>query len=204
MVTTAGLLGAGPALGDPLQVLALGDSLTAGYGLARDSGFVPQLQAALDARGTDVVIVNAGVSGDTTAGGRARLDWSLTPDIDAVIVELGGNDLLRALDPAQSKANLDAIVATAQARDLPVLIAGLQAPANYGAAYKAAFDGMFRDLSVQYDTLLYPDFFAGLRSTADRASVFQADGIHPNQTGVALIVADILPQVEALIARAQP
>jgi acyl-CoA thioesterase-1 len=195
-----------PAGAEPVTVVALGDSLTAGYGLPEGEGLVPQLQGWLRAQGSDAVVVNAGVSGDTTAGGLARLDWSLTPDTDALIVTLGGNDLLRGLDPATTRANLDAILAKAQARNLPVLLIGLPGPANFGPEWKAEFDAIYPDLAAKYDTLLVPDFMAGLGSHDPAAlrGLMQGDGIHPNAEGVGKIVATLGPEVLALIARAKP
>jgi acyl-CoA thioesterase-1 len=132
---------------EEITVVALGDSLTQGFGLVEEEGFVPQLQAGLQARGNDVVVENHGVSGDTTAGGLARIGWALGDHVDALIVALGGNDLLRGLPPEVSRANLDGILAEAEARGLPVLLIGLQAPGNYGPDYKAAFDAMYPDLA---------------------------------------------------------
>lgn len=196
---------AAAAQGQGVTIAAMGDSLTAGYGLAQDAGFVPQLQAWLDAQGADVQLINAGVSGDTTAGGASRLAWTLTPDVDGLIVALGGNDYLRGLDPSVSRANLDAILSGAAAADVPVLLAGLQVGGNYGPDYKAAFEANYADLAAQYGALFYPDFLAGLRAGADAqgdiTALMQADGIHPSSAGVALIVADIGPQVLALAAR---
>lgn len=194
---------------EPVTIVALGDSLTAGYGLADQSqGFVPVLEGWLQARGHDVAVQNAGVSGDTTAGGLARVAWALGPDADALIVTLGGNDLLRGLDPAGSKANLDGILKEAAARKLPVLLVAMKAPGNFGPEYKAAFDGMYADLAESYGTLLAEDFFAGLRDAgadpADPASMakfMQADGLHPNPEAVKLIVEGLGPQVEALLTR---
>lgn len=195
------------AAAEPVTILALGDSLTAGYGLPQEDGLVPQLQAWLTQAGEDAVVVNAGVSGDTTAGGLSRLDWSLTPDIDAVIVTLGGNDMLRGIDPAVSRANLDAILSTLEDRGLPALLIGLEGPTNYGPDYKDAFDAMFPDLAAKYGALLIPSFFAPLqkdsRDPADLRAWFQDDGIHPNADGVRKIVAGIGPQVQALIDRAE-
>ena len=190
-----------------MTILALGDSLTAGYGLPEGQGFVPQLQAWLTARGTDAAIVNAGVSGDTTAGGRARLDWSLTPEVDAMLVNLGGNDLLRGIDPKASRENLEAILSEARVRGLPVLLVGLEAPGNYGPDFKQAFDGMYRDLAQTHDADLVTSFFAPLTAQIDdpsaRARLMQPDGIHPSAEGVALIVQEIGPRVEALAERAR-
>jgi len=203
------LLLAGAAAAEPLRVVALGDSLTAGYGLADPAqGLVPQLEAWLTARGADVVVENAGVSGDTTAGGLARVDWALGPGTDALIVALGGNDLLRGIDPAASRASLEGILRAAEARGLPVLLVALAAPTNFGPEYKAAFDAIFPELAAGYDTLLAEDFFAGLRAAgadpADPASLaafMQPDGIHPNPEGVRLIVEGLGPKVEELLAR---
>ena len=189
---------------EPLEIVALGDSLTAGYGLPEGQGLVPQLQAWLAEHGSDARIVNAGVSGDTSAGGLSRLDWSLTPQTDALIVTLGGNDLLRGLDPATTRANLDAILAAAQARNLPVLLIGLPGPANYGPDYKASFDAIFPDLASQYGALMEPNFMAGLGATdpASLQPLMQADGIHPNAEGVAKIVAHLGPRVLDLLGKA--
>ncbi|SDY84805.1 acyl-CoA thioesterase-1 [Jannaschia faecimaris] len=205
----AALILSTPAHAETLQVVALGDSLTAGYGLPDGQGFVPQLQAWLDARDVDVEIVNAGVSGDTTAGGLARLDWSLSEDTDAMILALGGNDLLRGLPVASSRANLDAILSrVAGARDLPVLLVGLEAPANYGPDFQQAFDAMYVELSQEYDTLLEPSFLGPLVVDSDmataRASYMQDDGIHPNRDGVGVIVDAFGPRVLDLIKNANP
>lgn len=199
-------LAAGAVQAQEIDILALGDSLTAGYGLPVEDGFVPQLTAWLAAQGSPARVINAGVSGDTTAGGLSRFEWSLNDDIDAVIVALGGNDLLRGLDPARARANLSAILDIAAARDLPVLLVGLQAPGNYGPAYKAAFDAIWPDLSAQYGALMVPSFFVGLngRSPAEMAGFMQPDGIHPNAAGVAAIVEGLGPQVLALIQRIPP
>ncbi len=200
------LIFSAPAWAEPVKVVALGDSLTAGYGLAPEDGFVPQLQGWLAAQGREVTVVNAGVSGDTTAGGLSRLDWSLTPGTQAVIVELGGNDMLRGLPPEEVRANLEAILKGVQARGLPVLLVGMQAPGNYGADYKTAFDEVYPDLAVKYDAVLVPSFFAPLLEAGDLAvarSMMQADGIHPNATGVKQIVAGLGPKVLELLDRVQ-
>lgn len=200
------ILSACAAAAEPVTVVALGDSLTAGYGLPEGEGFVPQLQAWLSARGEDAQVINAGVSGDTTAGGLSRLDWSLTPETDALIVALGGNDLLRGLDPTITRSNLDAILAKAQARDLPVLLIGLPGPANYGAKWKTEFDAIFPELSRKYGTLMQPNFLAGLGGTKleEMRPFMQPDGIHPSARGVDQIVANLGPSVQALIAEARP
>lgn len=197
---------------EPVTIVALGDSLTAGYGLAdQTQGFVPVLEGWLKAKGHDVAVQNAGVSGDTTAGGLARIGWALGPEADAMIVTLGGNDLLRGIDPAASKANLDGILKEAAARKLPVLLVAMKAPGNFGPDYKAAFDAMYGELSAQYGTLLAEDFFAGLRAAgadpADPASLaafMQADGLHPSPEGVKLIVEGIGPKVEGLLDKVAP
>ncbi len=193
----------GPARAEQMDILALGDSLTAGYGLMDHEGFVPQLTAWLAAQGHPARVVNAGVSGDTTAGGLSRFEWSLDATIDAVIVALGGNDLLRGIDPKVTRANLEAILKIAQARDLPVLLVGLGAPGNYGPDYKAAFDAIWPNLAAQYDTLMLPSFFIGFqgRDPATMGALMQPDGIHPNEAGVAAIVEGLGPHVIALLAR---
>ncbi|MEM7122144.1 MAG: arylesterase [Pseudomonadota bacterium] len=185
-----------PAQADQMRILALGDSLTAGYGLPQGDGFTDQLQAALQEAGYDAVVLNAGVSGDTTAGGLARLDWALADAPDIVIVELGANDALRGIDPASSRANLSAILAELQARDLPTLLAGMLAPRNLGADYVTAFDGMYGELAEEYDVPLYPFFLEGV---AAEPELNQPDGIHPNASGVAIIVDGILPDVTAML-----
>lgn len=192
-----------PVWADVPEVVALGDSLTAGYGLPEGEGFVPQLQAWLTAQGTPAKVVNAGVSGDTSAGGLSRLDWSLTPETDALIVTLGGNDMLRGLDPAMTRANLDQILTKAKARDLKVLLIGLPGAANFGPDWKTEFDAIFPDLAAKHRVLLEPSFLAGL-GAADPAAVqalMQADHIHPNAEGVKRIVAQIGPRVQELLAQ---
>lgn len=191
---------------EPLTIVALGDSLTAGYGLEPAQGFVPQLQDWLKAQGQDATVVNAGVSGDTTAGGLSRLDWSLAPGTDALIVTLGGNDMLRGLPPEESRANLEGILKGAQAKGLPVLLVAMQAPGNYGPDYKTSFDAIYPELAAQYGAALAPSFFSPLlEGGSDPAAVqgfMQADGIHPNAEGVKRIVAGLGPQVIALLAEA--
>lgn len=196
-----------PAAAQEITVAALGDSLTAGYGLVQEEGLVPQLDAWLEARGNDVTLINAGVSGDTTAGGLSRVDWTLTPEVDAMIVALGGNDFLRGIDPAVSRANLAGILDVAAARDLPVLLIGIVSSNQYGPDYRDAFNAIYLELAAQYGTLLDPDFFDGFRAPVEAgasvADFMQQDGIHPNEEGVALVVEILGPQVEALIARAR-
>ena len=202
-----GLALGAPAAAETVTVVALGDSLTAGYGLPEGEGFVPQLQDWLDGQGLEARIVNAGVSGDTTAGGLARLDWALTDEVDAMIVALGGNDLLRGIPPASSRTNLDAILAeVAGARGLPVLLIGLEAPGNYGPAFKAAFDEMYPALAAEYDALHEISFLGPLTAELDageaRSRYMQGDGIHPNRDGVGVIVDAIGPRVAELVVRA--
>lgn len=194
------------AQADELTIAALGDSLTQGYGLPPEDGFVPQLQRWLDGQGAEVTLLNAGVSGDTTAGGAARVGWTLTPEVGAMIVTLGGNDLLRGLDPGEARKNLDAILKAATEAGVPVLLIGMRAPGNYGPEYKASFEANYAELSTQYGTLFLPDFFAGLGGGGDPAALrqwFQGDGIHPNAAGVAKIVAAIGPSVLELVQRAE-
>lgn len=191
---------AGVARAEPITLLALGDSLTAGYGLAEGEGLVPQLQTWLQAQGADVVVVNAGVSGDTTAGGLSRLDWSLTPDVDAVMVLLGGNDLLRGLPPSEARKNLDAILSGITAKGLPVLLIPMQASMNFGPEYKAAFDAAYPELAAQYDVLLAEPYFAALGTDLSAlGDLMQGDGIHPSKAGVAKIVPVLGPKVQEML-----
>lgn len=194
-------------MAESLRIAALGDSLTQGYGLPPDEGLVPQLQAWLDARGHDVIVINAGVSGDTTAGGLSRLDWTLADAPDAMIVALGGNDLLRAIDPGTSRANLAAILERLNAEGIPLLLAGLSAPGNYGPEFQAAFMAIYPELAAEHDAVLVEDLLAPLtaRHLAGEPMLdfMQADGIHPNAEGVALVVEALGPAVEELIARVE-
>jgi acyl-CoA thioesterase I len=186
-------------------IAALGDSLTQGYGLPQEDGFVPQLQAWLNRHGADARVLNAGVSGDTTAGGLSRVQWTLSGVVDAMIVALGGNDLLRGTDPSTSRANLDGVLDAADAAGVPVLLVGFPAPGNYGPDYKASFDAIYPELATEHGALLFPSFFAALETlgeTAARADYMQADGIHPNAAGVAMIVDSLGPAVLDLISRA--
>jgi acyl-CoA thioesterase-1 len=181
-------------------IVALGDSLTSGFGLPNDKAFPSQLETALKERGHKVRIVNAGVSGDTASAALRRLDWALDGDTDAVIVELGGNDALQGLPPESTKAALAEILERLQKRNLPVLLAGMEAPRNLGKEYVTAFGAIYPALAAQYDVLLYPFFLEG---AALNAELMQRDGIHPNAEGVGVIVDNILPQVEALLAASQ-
>ncbi|SFA71190.1 acyl-CoA thioesterase-1 [Poseidonocella pacifica] len=193
------------ATAEEVDLLAFGDSLTAGYGLIETEGFVPQLRDWLAAQGHEVRVVNAGVSGDTTAGGAARIGWSLTPEIDAMILTLGGNDLLRGIDPAVTRANLDTILSEAEAHGVSVLVVGLRAPDNYGPEYKTAFDAIYPDLAEDYGALYEPSFFAGLGEDDPREArqYFQPDGIHPNADGVRRIIEALGPRVIGLITGAE-
>lgn len=179
-------------------ILALGDSLTAGYGLDAGHAMPDVLQAALKKNGQDVTIINAGVSGDTAAQGAARLDWALTDDVKGIILELGANDALRGLPPEQVDKALRQVMDKAKAKGLPVLILGMQAPPNMGADYKTKFDALYPRLSQDYNALLYPFYLDGVASVA---ALNQPDGIHPNDQGVATIVPKLLPFVEQLVAR---
>lgn len=195
------LIAAAPVAADEVTILALGDSLTQGYGLAEADGFVPQMQDWLWRNGVEARLINGGVSGDTTAGGAARVDWSLTPDIDAMIVNLGANDMLRGLAPDQARINLGTILSAAQAKSVEVLLVGLPAPGNYGPDYKADFDRAYPELSEQYGTLHFPNFLIGLGSDdpADLQAYFQPDRIHPNTEGVKRIVGAMGPMVLQLV-----
>jgi acyl-CoA thioesterase-1 len=188
------------AADEPVRIVALGDSLTAGFGLPAEAAFPVRLQKALTHKGLAVEIANAGVSGDTMSGGLARLDWSVPPETDAVILELGANDALRGVDPAVTRRALDAILAALAKRNIPVLLCGMLAPRNLGADYARAFDPMFAELAKAHGTVLYPFFLDGV---AADAKLNQRDGLHPTAAGVDVIVAKILPKVEELIARAR-
>jgi len=182
----------------PIRIVALGDSLTAGYGLPDHEGFVPRLQAALAAKGIAADIANAGVSGDTASDGLARLDWSVPAGTDAVIVELGANDMLRGIDPQVTRNALDAILVRLAQRHIAVMFCGMKAAPNLGAQYGRAFDSIYPELAAKYGVLLYPFFLDGVAAVA---ALTQQDGLHPNAAGVGVIVERILPKVEDLIAR---
>lgn len=182
----------------PIKIVALGDSLTAGFGLPAQAAFPARLQRALRARAIAAEIVNAGVSGDTASGGLARLDWSLPEGTDAVILELGANDALRGIDPKVTRTALDGILRRLKERRIEVLLAGMQAPRNLGADYAAAFDPIFPQLASAYDVLLYPFFLEGV---ATESKLNQPDGLHPTAAGIDAIVVRILPKVEELVAR---
>lgn len=187
-----------PAAAEPLRIVALGDSLMAGYGLPADAAFPVRLEAALKAKGYDVRVISAGVSGDTASGGLARLDWAVPVGAQAAIVELGGNDALRGIDPKVTRDALEAIVRRLKEKRVEVLLAGMQAPRNLGAEYAAGFDAIYPDIAKKHDVLLYPFFLDGV--VAD-PKLNLRDGIHPTAKGVDTIVARMLPAVEQLIAR---
>lgn len=201
------LVTAAPASADGVVIAALGDSLVHGYGLAQDAGFVPQLNRWLSTEGIAAEVRNAGVSGDTSTGGLARLDWTLTPEVDGLIVVLGGNDLLRGIDPATTRANIEGIVTGAAARGVEVLLVGMQAPGNYGPDYKAAFDAIYPEVAEAAGAALHPSFLGPLARMEDQQATLrdymQGDAIHPNAAGVALIVEEIGPAVAALAAQVQ-
>jgi acyl-CoA thioesterase-1 len=182
----------------PVTLVAFGDRLTAGYGLKASEAFPAQLQMALQAKGYKVTIVNAGVSGDTTAGGLERLAWTLQPKPDGVILELGANDALRGVDPKETRANLDKMLAVLISKNIDVLLAGMKSPTNWGPDYAKEFDAIYPDLAAKYHVALYPFFLEGV--ALDRAYT-QPDGLHPTAKGVAEIVKRILPDVEAQLGR---
>jgi acyl-CoA thioesterase I len=182
----------------PITLVALGDSLSAGYQLPLTDAFPAQLERALRARGHEVTVVNAGVSGDTTAAGLDRLAWAVPQDADAVIVELGANDALRGLDPAKARANLDQILTTLASQKRDLLVAGMVAPTNLPANYRSAFDAIFPELAAKHGAVLYPFF---VERTALNPKLNLSDGLHPNSAGVAAIVDGILPKVEELLVR---
>lgn len=182
----------------PVRLLVLGDSLSAGFGLPHEQSFEVQLRKALQAKGQDVTIVDGAVSGDTTAGGRARLDWVLGSGVDAAIVELGANDGLRGLSPKEMAANLTAILDTLAAKHIPVLLAGMYAPPNLGPDYGKAFRAVFTRLGQRPDVIYDPFFLQGV---AEVPALNQPDGLHPNAAGVRRIVQRILPLVERLLRK---
>jgi len=199
-VVIAPLLAASPALAD-CRIAVLGDSIAAGYGLPVENALPARLEAALRARGYDCTVLDAGVSGDTSAGGRARLDWMLGDDPTHVIVELGGNDALRALPVEQMEDNLDAIITRLKEEGVAVLLAGMLAPPNLGREYGEAFAAVFPRLAEKHDVPLYPFILEGVAAEPD---LNQRDGIHPSAEGVAVIVENLLPTVEAWLERTAP
>ena len=205
LMFTLAIIAAPPSLAEaavtPIKLVAFGDSLTAGYQLKPESSFPAQLQVALRAKGYKIDVANGGVSGDTTANGLDRLEWTLQEGAgqggaDGVILELGANDALRGTDPKIPRANLDKIVAALKAKHLDILLAGMRAPNNWGGEYKTAFDALYPDLAAKHGVALYPYFLDGVRTNPE---LLQNDGLHPTAKGVAEIVARILPNVEALI-----
>lgn len=186
----------GAVRAEPVKILAFGDSLTAGYGLPEGDGFVPQLQQALEKMGREVTVINGGLSGDTTAGGLSRLDWMLAEKPDAVIVELGANDMLRGLSPDEARSNLDATLQRIKESGAKVLLVGMLATRNLGADYVAKFDAIYPDLAKVHDVSLYPFFLDGV---AAKPELNQQDGLHPTKEGVAVIVGNILPYVEKML-----
>lgn len=189
-----------PALADdmPVRILVLGDSLVAGHGLPQGKAFPEMLQQALLQDGVAVSVINAGVSGDTTAGGLARIDWSLDGNPDAVIIVLGGNDLLRGLDPDATYRNLEAIINRFKAENMAVLLAGMQAPRNFGTDYVDDFDQVYTRLAARGDVVFYPFFLDGVAMVPD---LNLSDGMHPNEAGISEITKRIMPSVRALLAK---
>lgn len=183
----------------PIRIVAFGDSLSSGYGLKPSQSFPAQLQKELKARGHNVVVTNAGVAGDTTAGGLKRLAWAVPDGTDAVILELGANDALRGIDPKVTRSNLEKVIAGLQKRRIPILLAGMLSPANWGGSYSENFDAIFPDLARTYGLVFYPFFLEGV---VLNAKLNQDDGMHPTGKGVAEIVKRMIPSVEELIARA--
>jgi acyl-CoA thioesterase-1 len=186
------------AAGERPVIAAFGDSLTAGYGLPERDSFAARLQAELAARGKQVRVINSGVSGDTTAGGRARLEWTLADEPDLVILELGANDGLRGIDPKETYDNLDAMLTRLNELGIPVVFAGMRAPPNLGATYGDAFNAVFPRLAEEHDVVFYPFFLDGV---AAKPALNQEDGMHPNAAGVDAIVERILPYVEKALAQ---
>jgi acyl-CoA thioesterase I len=184
----------------PVRIVAYGDSLTAGYGVALPDAFPAQLERALTKRGYNVEVINSGVSGDTTAAALERFDWAVPDDVHAAIVELGANDALRGQDPAQAKRNLDAILTRLKNKGIEVLLAGIPAPRNWGDAYVRDFDGMFAELALKHGAALYPFFLDGV---ALKPNLTLPDGLHPNPQGIAVVVERILPSVVTLITQAE-
>ena len=191
-----GINGIEAAAAKPLRILAIGTSLTQGYNLPPGTDFTAVLQARLRAKGHDVSVINAGVSGDTTAGGLARLDWTLADPFDGAIIELGSNDALRGVAVAETRKNLDAILAMFKSRGIAVLLTGMKSPRNLGTEYVSEFDALYPALAKKYNVLFYPFFLEGV---AADLKLNQADGIHPNEQGTQVIVRGMLPFAEKLI-----
>jgi len=193
-----GVPGDAGAADAPVKIVALGDSLTAGFNLPASATFPARLERALRAKGHTVEIVNAGVSGDTASGGLARLDWSVPDGTDAVIVELGANDMLRGIDPKITQRALDEIVRRLTERRIAVLVAGMRAIPNLGIDFASGFETIYPEIAAKYDALYYPFFLDGV---AGDAKLNQRDGLHPTAAGIDVIVAGILPKIEDLLAR---
>jgi acyl-CoA thioesterase I len=189
------------AMAEPVKLVVLGDSLAAGYGLKEGDAFPAKLQTALRAKGIDVTVVNAGVSGDTAKQGLERLDWAVEPDADAVIVELGANDALRGIDPNETRASLEKIISRLRSRKIPIMIAGMLAPPNMGAAYKELFDRIYPSLAGEHGLRLYPFFLEGVATEPDYNL---EDGIHPNARGVDEIVRRMAPKVAEFLNQIKP
>ena len=187
-----------PAQAQPVKIVAFGDSLLAGFGLRANESFPAQLENALKKRGHEVEIANAGVSGDTTTGGLARLDWSIQDGTEAVILVLGANDMLRGFEPSLTRKNLDEMIRRLKARKIEVLVGGMRAAPNLGAEYAAKFDSIYAELAKEHDVLIYPFFLDGVAGQRD---LNMSDGIHPTPKGVSLVVERILPSVESLLER---
>jgi acyl-CoA thioesterase-1 len=186
--------------GKPVRIVAFGDSLTAGLGLPPSEAFPAQLERTLKAKGHNIQIANAGVSGDTTAAGLERFDWASPDDTEAVILELGANDALRGMDPNLTRTNLDKILSRLREKNIEVLLTGMLAPKNWGAPYEDEFNVIYKDLAAKYGTILYPFFLDGV---AVKADLNQDDGLHPSGKGVGVIVERIMPSVEQLITRVE-
>ena len=182
----------------PVKIVTLGDSLSAGFGLPASAAFPARLEQALKAKGLAVDIANAGVSGDTASGGLSRLEWSIPAGTDAVILELGANDMLRGIDPQVTRKAIETIVRTLKGRGIEVLLAGMRSPPNLGPDYRRAFDSIFPDLASAHGLVFYPFFLDGV---AANPKLNQLDGLHPTEAGVNVIVARLLPKVEELVAR---
>jgi acyl-CoA thioesterase-1 len=191
-------MGEAQAQGRPIRLVAFGDSLSAGYGLPQSAAFPAVLERALKARGHNVTVANAGVSGDTASGGLARVDWSVPDGTDGVILELGANDMLRGVDPAVTRRALDGILEKLRARNIPVLLAGMMAAPNLGPDYAARFNSIYPDLTQKYGLVLYPFFLEGV---AGNRTLNLPDGVHPTAQGIERIVQNIMPAVETFIAR---
>ena len=191
---------AAPVNAQPIKIVAFGDSLIAGFGLKANDAFPAQLEIALKKRGYDVEVANAGVSGDTSAGGLSRLDWSIQDGTQAVILVLGANDMLRGMEPELARTNIGEVIARLKARKIEVLLGGMRAAPNLGADYAARFNPIYEELAKEHDILIYPFFLDGVAGERD---LNMSDGIHPTPKGVSLVVERILPSVESLIERAK-